>query len=35
MPGVDGMRFYTRLKTMTSRWPGKPRAPEFQMPTMK
>jgi malonate-semialdehyde dehydrogenase (acetylating)/methylmalonate-semialdehyde dehydrogenase len=33
--GPDGVRFYTRLKTVTSRWPGKPRGPEFQMPTMK
>ncbi len=33
--GMDGVRFYTRLKTVTSRWPGKPRGPEFEMPTMK
>jgi malonate-semialdehyde dehydrogenase (acetylating)/methylmalonate-semialdehyde dehydrogenase len=46
MHGMEGVRFYTRLKTVTSRWPGaepaqrradpgmKPGA-EFVMPTMK
>jgi malonate-semialdehyde dehydrogenase (acetylating) / methylmalonate-semialdehyde dehydrogenase len=34
--GPDGVRFYTRLKTVTSRWPGGIRADsEFVMPTMK
>jgi malonate-semialdehyde dehydrogenase (acetylating)/methylmalonate-semialdehyde dehydrogenase len=32
--GADGVRFYTRLKTITSRWPGKPRGPEFEMPVL-
>jgi malonate-semialdehyde dehydrogenase (acetylating)/methylmalonate-semialdehyde dehydrogenase len=32
--GMDGVRFYTRLKTITSRWPESPRGPEFAMPTM-
>lgn len=40
MHGMEGVRFYTRLKTVTSRWPvdaadvGPGRA-EFVMPTMK
>jgi malonate-semialdehyde dehydrogenase (acetylating)/methylmalonate-semialdehyde dehydrogenase len=36
MHGPEGVRFYTRLKTITSRWPnsGRTRA-EFSMPTMK
>lgn len=34
--GMDGVRFYTRLKTVTSRWPtGKASASEFVMPTMR
>jgi len=34
--GPDGVRFYTRLKTVTSRWPDEPSAhTEFVMPTMK
>jgi malonate-semialdehyde dehydrogenase (acetylating)/methylmalonate-semialdehyde dehydrogenase len=34
--GPDGVRFYTRLKTVTSRWPTGPRsASDFVMPTMK
>jgi malonate-semialdehyde dehydrogenase (acetylating)/methylmalonate-semialdehyde dehydrogenase len=34
--GPDGVRFYTRLKTMTSRWPtGIRQGSEFSMPTMK
>jgi malonate-semialdehyde dehydrogenase (acetylating) / methylmalonate-semialdehyde dehydrogenase len=35
--GNDGVRFYTRLKTVTSRWMAGPRLEEshFTMPTMK
>ncbi|HEY5809604.1 MAG TPA: CoA-acylating methylmalonate-semialdehyde dehydrogenase [Povalibacter sp.] len=34
--GPDGVRFYTRLKTVTSRWPtGIRGGSEFVMPTMK
>ncbi len=34
--GSDGVRFYTRLKTVTSRWPaGLRQGAEFVMPTMK
>jgi malonate-semialdehyde dehydrogenase (acetylating)/methylmalonate-semialdehyde dehydrogenase len=34
--GVEGIRFYTRLKTVTERWPQTIRAgAEFVMPTMK
>ena len=36
MHGPEGVRFYTKLKTMTSRWPSGSRSdPEFVMPTMK
>ncbi len=36
MHGPDGVRFYTRLKTVTSRWPdGERKGAEFAMPTMK
>ena len=36
MHGPEGVRFYTKLKTMTSRWPSGVRSdPEFTMPTMK
>ncbi|MDF2096877.1 CoA-acylating methylmalonate-semialdehyde dehydrogenase [Aquibaculum arenosum] len=36
MHGPEGVRFYTRLKTVTSRWPTGIRAgAEFVMPTMK
>ena len=36
MHGMEGVRFYTRLKTVTSRWPTGIRAgAEFTMPTMK
>src|SRR3954454_13363593 len=36
MHGPEGIRFYTRLKTITSRWPAGIRAgAEFVMPTMK
>ncbi len=33
MHGPDGVRFYTRMKTITARWPNEVRA-EFTMPTM-
>lgn len=34
--GPEGVRFYTRLKTMTTRWPADTRsATEFVMPTLK
>ncbi len=33
--GPDGVRFYTRLKTVTARWPDQgPMSAEFTMPTM-
>lgn len=36
MHGPDGVRFYTRMKTVTARWPTGLRAgAEFSMPTMK
>ena len=36
MHGPEGVRFYTKLKTITSRWPSGVRAnPEFIMPIMK
>ena len=36
MHGPEGVRFYTKLKTITSRWPSGIRSnPEFTMPTMK
>lgn len=36
MHGPDGVRFYTRLKTVTARWPGTlASAPDFILPTMK
>ncbi len=36
MHGPDGVRFYTRMKTVTSRWPSEPQqGAEFSMPTMK
>ena len=36
MHGPEGVRFYTKLKTITSRWPSGVRSdPEFTMPTMK
>jgi len=36
MHGVEGVRFYTKLKTITSRWPSGIRSDsEFIMPTMK
>ena len=34
MHGIEGVRFYTKLKTITSRWPGSiNKGPEFVMPT--
>ena len=36
MHGPEGVRFYTKLKTITSRWPSGIRTnPEFVMPTLK
>jgi malonate-semialdehyde dehydrogenase (acetylating)/methylmalonate-semialdehyde dehydrogenase len=35
MHGPDGVRFYTRLKTVTARWPEGSKGAEFVMPTMK
>ena len=36
MHGAEGVKFYTKLKTITSRWPSGIRSnPEFVMPTMK
>src|SRR5262245_59926416 len=38
MHGMEGVRFYTRLKTVTSRWPdeqGHDKRSGFVMPTMK
>ena len=35
MHGMEGVRFYTRLKTVTSRWPEGKGSAEFVMPTMK
>ena len=35
MHGAEGVRFYTRIKTTTTRWPsGMRTAPDFVMPTM-
>jgi malonate-semialdehyde dehydrogenase (acetylating) / methylmalonate-semialdehyde dehydrogenase len=34
--GPEGVRFYTRLKTVTSRWMAAPRGgSEYVMPTMR
>jgi malonate-semialdehyde dehydrogenase (acetylating)/methylmalonate-semialdehyde dehydrogenase len=33
--GMDGVRFFTKLKTVTSRWPDRRSGPEFTMPTLK
>jgi malonate-semialdehyde dehydrogenase (acetylating)/methylmalonate-semialdehyde dehydrogenase len=33
--GPDGVRFYTRLKTVTARWPRGRAGAEYVMPTMK
>jgi len=36
MHGPEGVRFYTRLKTVTARWPiGVRKGAEFQMPTFR
>jgi len=36
MHGVEGVKFYTKLKTITSKWPSGLRYdPDFVMPTMK
>ena len=36
MHGPDGVRFYTRMKSITARWPGTQAADSvFSMPTMK
>jgi malonate-semialdehyde dehydrogenase (acetylating)/methylmalonate-semialdehyde dehydrogenase len=33
--GPDGVRFYTRMKTVTTRWPtGQHTVAEFSMPTL-
>jgi malonate-semialdehyde dehydrogenase (acetylating)/methylmalonate-semialdehyde dehydrogenase len=35
MHGMEGVRFYTRIKTTTTRWPSGARVdPEFKMPTL-
>ena len=33
--GTEGVRFYTKLKAVTQRWPAPPRGAEFTMPVMK
>ena len=34
MHGIEGVNFYTKLKTVTARWPGSiKKGPEFKMPT--
>jgi malonate-semialdehyde dehydrogenase (acetylating)/methylmalonate-semialdehyde dehydrogenase len=36
MHGSDGVRFFTRMKTVTARWPkGQQQENAFTMPTMK
>lgn len=35
MHGVEGVRFYTRLKTVTQRWPEAGGDTDFTMPTMR
>jgi malonate-semialdehyde dehydrogenase (acetylating) / methylmalonate-semialdehyde dehydrogenase len=35
MHGLEGVRFYTRLKTVTSRWPEHRSGADFAMPTNK
>ncbi len=32
--GMEGIRFYTRLKAITVRWPAKPEGPEWTIPTL-
>ena len=34
MHGDEGVKFYTKLKTITSRWPNEDKStPEFSIPT--
>jgi malonate-semialdehyde dehydrogenase (acetylating)/methylmalonate-semialdehyde dehydrogenase len=33
--GPEGVRFYTRLKTVTTRWPTQRSGSDYVMPTMK
>lgn len=33
--GVEGVKFYTRTKVITKRWPDRPEAVNLTMPTMK
>jgi malonate-semialdehyde dehydrogenase (acetylating)/methylmalonate-semialdehyde dehydrogenase len=35
MHGPEGVRFYTRMKAVTARWPQEKHSAEFSMPTMK
>jgi methylmalonic acid semialdehyde dehydrogenase len=35
MHGPDGVRFYTRMRTVTARWPEGAAGAEFVMPTMR
>ncbi|MGZ5958159.1 MAG: aldehyde dehydrogenase family protein, partial [Myxococcaceae bacterium] len=35
MHGPEGVRFYTRLKTVTARWPESPEGAEFVMPSSR
>jgi malonate-semialdehyde dehydrogenase (acetylating)/methylmalonate-semialdehyde dehydrogenase len=35
MHGMDGVRFFTRLKTVTARWPEGVRSPDYVMPVMR
>jgi malonate-semialdehyde dehydrogenase (acetylating)/methylmalonate-semialdehyde dehydrogenase len=35
MHGIEGVRFFTKLKTVTSRWQANSSASQFSMPTMK
>ena len=33
--GMEGVRFYTRMKAVTQRWPKTAGSAEFTMPVMK
>jgi malonate-semialdehyde dehydrogenase (acetylating)/methylmalonate-semialdehyde dehydrogenase len=33
--GMDGVRFYTRVKTVTTRWPSGADAASFTMPVLR
>lgn len=33
--GMDGVRFYTRVKTVTARWPSGADAASFTMPVLR